>query len=282
MQLQLLTSSIETGLRPVSDFTYLIDLARCTKCTMFVALKATNKLYGYTGYDCGCMHEVDIPFLLNTDLAFRVDMILLPTPEDPNIGKAIENPQRYFIPKDFDWVLLPEYYWEAYIGGDLVLSYENSQYMIMDKTTKKLIPQVQMYKFRREDDFDRVNMLDQLEKFIIRQRTLLPPIRVDNLESDPNVRKVFDNKTGIGRVLCSISNESVDVAFYLFKSMFSLAKSDTLSMDIAFDSFETSTFMATFIPKRKRNVLKYNTYGIPFQEKIYCMYINLARDRSLL
>ena len=33
--------------------------------------------------------------------------------------------------------------------------------------------------------------------------------------------------------------------------------------------------MTTFKPKKKRNPLMFNTYGVPFSEKIYCMFRSL-------
>ena len=70
MRLQIQTSS--SDMIPITDMRYIFDLARCSKCQMFILSKATNKLYGASD-DCCSIHEIDVPFLVNTDLMFRVD-----------------------------------------------------------------------------------------------------------------------------------------------------------------------------------------------------------------
>lgn len=268
MQLNLLTSSSDTGLQIISDFPYLFDLAKCSKCQQFVLLKSTNKLYGGSD-DCCCIHEIDVPFLVNTDLAFRIDM---------TDKELFESYQNYFIPDKFSWVILPDYYWDMYIGGDIVcvFSYDADQYILVDKTTKQPIQQIQMFKYRRSSDFSRVTFMSQLEGLLNRQLTLKQPETFYNLETDANIRTMFDSKAAMGRILCNFKNDNVNVMMYLYKGLFTLAKADTLDLDIRFDAYETSTFMATFKPKKKKNPLKFNSYGVPFQEKIHCMFINIS------
>ena len=127
MQLNIQTSSSE--MVPISDFQYLCDLAKCSKCQMFTVLRSTNKLYGAND-DCCCIHEVDIPFLVNTDLMFRLDCI------DKDLLTQYKN---FFIPEKFNWVILPDYYWDMYIGGDLIseYSYTDDQYIILDKKKRR-------------------------------------------------------------------------------------------------------------------------------------------------
>lgn len=268
MQLNLLTSSSNTGLQIISDFPYLFDLAKCSKCQQFILLRSTNKLYG-ANEDCCCIHEIDVPFLVNTDLAFRLDTV------DKEIFDSYQN---YFIPDKFNWVILPEYYWDMYVGGDIVAEYmsDKDQYILIDKTTMQPIQQIQMFKYRRSSDFMRVTFMEQLSGLLNRQCTLGMPESFYNLENDESIRKVFDSKAAMGRVLCRFKNDRVDVMMYLYKGLFSLAKADTLEMDVRFDRYESATFMATFKPKKKKNPLKFNTYGIPFQERIHCMFINIS------
>jgi len=80
----------------------------------------------------------------------------------------------------------------------------------------------------------------------------------------------------MGRFLCNFKNENINVLFYFYKGMFSLAKADTLDLEIRTDLYNRNCFMATFKPKKKKNPLTFNTYGVAFQEKIHCMYINMA------
>lgn len=267
LQLQIQTST--SKMIPISDLRYLYELARCSKCTMFILLKSTNKLYGTTE-DCTSIHEIDIPYLVNTDLMFRLDQF--------DSTKIYQDESEYFIPNEFNWVILPSYYWDMYISGDIESCYDPNldQYVLYDKTIKQPIQdQIQMYKYRDSSDFVRFDFMKQLEGFLLRKRTLGNPEIFTNMQDDENIKKVFENKVSIGRVLCRAKNENIDVLFYLYKSLFSLAKNDTLDLEIRFDRYQTSTFMITFKPKKKKNPLKFNTYGVPFSEKIHCMFINM-------
>lgn len=265
MQLNIQTSSSE--MIPISDFQYLYDLAKCSKCQMFTVLRSTNKLYGAND-DCCCIHEVDIPFLVNTDLIFRLDCI------DKDLLIQYKN---FFIPENFNWVILPDYYWDMYIGGDLIseYNYADDQYIILDKTTRMPIQQIQMFKSRSCNDYGRATFMTQLEGLLNRIPRLSEARSFIGVHEDENIRKAFDNKAAMGRFLCRMRNDNTDVMFYFYKGLFSLAKADTLDLDIRFDKYDTRLFMATFKPKKKKNPLTFNTYGISFQEKIHCMFINM-------
>lgn len=265
LRLSLLTSSSE--MVSISDFHYLYDLARCSKCQMFTLVRATNKLYGASD-DCCCIHEIDVPFLVNTDLMFRIDTV------DKDL---LDNTKSFFIPDKFNWVILPDIYWDMYIGGDLVseYSYELDQYIIIDKTTHQPIQQIQMYKYRPCSDFGRITFNEQLEGLFQRMQTVSNPITFVGIHDHPIIRKAFDSKAAMGRFLCRMTNEYTDIAFYFYKGLFSLAKADTLDLDVRFDIFRNTEFMAIFKPKKKKNPLLFNTYGVAFQERIYCMFQNI-------
>ena len=95
------------------DFKYLYDLARCSKCQMFILLQSTNTLYGASDDSCS-IHEIKVPFLVDSDLFFRVDS---------TITKIVDQYDSFFIPDKFPWVILPSYYWEMYKSGDLYAKY---------------------------------------------------------------------------------------------------------------------------------------------------------------
>lgn len=266
MLLNVQTSSSE--LIPISDFRYLYDLARCSKCQRFLLLKGTNKLYG-TNDECCTIHEIDVPFLVNTDLEFRLDCM------DKD---SVMQYQSYFVPEKFNWVILPDYYWDMYIGGDITAKYSKDEdlFILIDKTTKQPIQQIHMYKCRLNNDFVRHEFIRQVEGFLIRTSTLGKPELFTKIEQHPAIRKAYDSKVSIGRFLARFTNSNIDVAFYFFKGLFSLSKADTCDLEIRFDRFETNLFLATFKPKKKKNPLVFNTYGIPFSEKIHCMFINIV------
>ena len=54
-----------------------------------------------------------------------------------------------------------------------------------------------------------------------------------------------------------------------------MAKADTLEIDIMFDMFNSREFLATYRPKKKKNPITFNKYGIAFSECIHCMYKNM-------
>lgn len=265
LQLDIQTSS--SNLIPILDFQYIYDLARCSKCQMFILLKSTNKLYGASDDAC-CIHEIDVPFLVNTDLMFRLDQV----------DKAIfETNKDFFIPEKLNWVIIPVYYWDMYKAGDLEVLYDSEvdQYRIIDKTTMLPIEQIQTTKVRYCNDFQVQEFINQLSGFLNRVPKLKNPEYFNGVEQDKAIRSAFDSKVTAGRFLCHMSNDNVEVLFYFFKGLFSLAKADTLDLEIRFDRFDSRLFMATFKPKKKKNPLTFNTYGIPFQERIHCMYMNM-------
>lgn len=264
LQLQIQTST--TNMIPIKDFQYICDLAKCSKCNLFVLLKSTNKLYGAND-DCCCIHEIDVPFLVDTDLIFRMDEV------DKEILASYKN---FFVPDRFNWVILPDYYWEMYVSGDLVTKYIDERYFIIDRTTGLPIQQIQMFRSNPEFDLSKAAILRQLEGYLLRIRQLSYPEFFTNVEQDPKIRQAFDSKAAMGRFLCNFKNENINVLFYFYKGMFSLAKADTLDLEIRTDLYNRNCFMATFKPKKKKNPLTFNTYGVAFQEKIHCMYINMA------
>lgn len=230
-------------------------------------LKATNTLYGFDG-DCCAIHEIPIPFVINTDLVFRTDTI------DREILKANDS---FFIPDEFNWVILPSYYWDMYIGGDIEAVYESGVYVLLDKTTKQPIDQFHMYKEISNNDFMYKTLSNQLAGFFNRCRTLSQnPEYFYGVQTDPVIRKIYDSKAIMGRSLVHLKNNAVDVAFYLYKGLFTLNKADTLDIEIRFDMCDRNTFMATFRPTKKKNPMTRNDYGIPFSEVIHCMFINIA------
>ena len=87
---------------------------------------------------------------------------------------------------------------------------------------------------------------------------------------------IFDSKSIAGESLVYLDDGNKSVAFYLFKGMFTLSKSDILNVDIRFDAFSNNLFVASFKPIKKKNPMTLKTYGVPFSEQIHCMYINLV------
>lgn len=266
MQLCIRTSSSNSGMIPISDFRYLYELAKCSKCQMFI-LK-DNVLYGASD-ESAAIHEIPVPYQTNTDLMFRLDTV----PKD-----IFDQHDTFFIPADFDWVILPAYYWNMYIGGDLEALYypDINQYVVLDKTTKTPIQQIFVNKVRSIDDFGRKKMINQLDAYFNRTRTLLPRYEFRDVHTNSVVQYIFDSKAIAGESLVHLNDGNMNVAFYLFKGMFSLGKSDSLNVDIRFDAFDTNLFVASFKPVKKKNPMTLKTYGVPFSEQIHCMYINLA------
>ena len=266
MRLNIPTSDINTGIRYLPDLKYLFDLARCAKCQMFVLLQSTNKLYGFSDDWC-CIHEIDVPYPVDCDLLFRIDEI------DKEFILASDN--KFFIPKDFDWVILHEDYWEAYVGGDLYSEFDIylNNFVVKDKNTLKPIMQFMTHRSRESDDYMMRNVFMQLSGYFNRQATLEPPIVYTGLETHPAIRTIFDSKASIGRQLVVLDNK---ITMYLYKGLFTLNKADTLSVEIRFDKFDRNTFLATYYPKKKKNPLLENSYGAPFVERIHCMYLNLV------
>lgn len=255
----------------IHNFDILYELARCSKCQMFVVLAATNKMYGFID-DCCSIHEIDVPFKLTYDLIFRFD----------NIDKEefFQN-SGYFIAKEWDWVILPDYYYPAYVAGDLYAEHDPyyDQYLVRDKGTKQLITgQIKTTRAREVNDTMRHNLMNQLEGYFTRLTMLQEPHYFSGLENNPAIKSIWGGKTAQGRDLVHLQDENVNVAFYMYKSLFSLNMNDSLDAIIAFDKYQTNTFMATFIPKKKKNpiILKELKNSFFYSERIHCMFINIA------
>lgn len=264
---QLRKNTSISSMIPIFDFHYIYELAKCSKCQIFILLEQTNTLYGFSN-DCCSIHEITVPFKVNTDLAFELSEI------DTDILNSNKN---FFIPNNFNWVIIPEYYWDMYINGDLVKEYDfiNERYDIKDKTTNKTIDQFHMIKAASKHALSIA--LNQLSGWFNRLYTLSTPELFTNLQNNDVVRNVYDNRVSMGRSLIRLTNNNIDVAFYIYKGLFTLNKSDSLDIEIRFDRFESEKFMATFKTKRKRNPMSLNTYGVPFDERVHCMYLNICQ-----
>lgn len=266
--LQIQTSSSE--LIPISDFRYIYELARCSKCQMFILLKSTNKLYGASD-ECCCIHEISIPFQVNTDLMFKIGCI-------PKGFMDKYGEDSFFVPDNFNWTILPSYYFEMYKSGDIYseYSFEELRYILKDKCTKQPIDQIPMSDLRMNVDFAFQTMMVQLEGFLNRTRYLTNPIQFTGLQDHPIIRKVYDNKTSAGSSIVPLEYNGDKIVLSFYKGMFSLNKGDSLDLDIRFDSMNRNLFMATFKPLKKKNPMSaFKMYNYHYNEVIHCMFRNL-------
>lgn len=265
LQMHFQTSS--TSLIPINDFHYIYELARCAKCQNYILLQSTNTLYGFPA-DCSCIHEIPVPFKVNTDLTFGFE----------SVKKEMLENDGFFIPDKFCWFILPNKYWDRYSKGFIDWEFDLGldRYVLFDKETGP-IDHIPMSSYRLEINFVYQKMIQQLEGFFNRLYTLSNrPVLFTGMESNDTIRNVYDNKVSLGRNLIKLSKDNTNVAFYIFKSLFALAKSDTLDIEIRHDIYQTNLFMATFKPYKKRNPIAIpNPYKVPFSEKIHCMYINV-------
>lgn len=264
IQMHFQTSS--TSLIPITDFHYIYELARCAKCPNYILLKSTNTLYGFSS-DCSCIHEIYVPFQVNTDLTFGFE----------SVKKEMLENDGFFIPDKYSWFILPNKYWDMYINNQIKYEFDLSldRYNLYDMQGNP-IEYIPMSSYRVEMNFTYQKMIQQLEGFLNRLHYLDNPITFKSMHENETVRYIYDNKISIGRSLLKLVSENINVAFYIYKSMFALAKSDTLDIDIRFDRYQSNLFMATFKPYKKRNPISINNpYGVPFNEKIHCMYVNI-------
>ena len=253
---------------PISDLGYIYELARCSKCQNFIVLKSTNCLYGFPN-DCSCIHEISIPFPVNTDLTIELE----------GVNKDLFTKySSFFIPDKYNWFILPDVYWDMYIKDEIYTDYDfrSDQFILKNKFTSEPIEFIPMSARRIEINYIYQKMISQLEGFFNRWNTLSQKsYTFKNMQNDEGIRYIFDSKVSIGRSLIKLNHGNMNVAFYMYKTLFSLAKSDSLEIDIRFDTFQSNVFMATFRPIKKRNPITTNTYGVPFSERVHCMYVNL-------
>ena len=269
IRLHIQTSSSE--LIPIFNFKYIYELAKCSRCQMFIMLKSTNKLYGASD-DCSCIHEIDIPFQVNTDLIFKIGCI----PKDFMIKYDGDT---FFIPDKFNWVILPSYYFEMYKYGDIYSEYdfELLRFVLKDKSTKQPIDQIPISNVRLNMDFSFQTMIAQLSGFLNKLNYLENAFQFTGLQDHPVIRTVYDNKVAAGRSMLSLDCNGRTIVLTFYKSMFPLNKGDTLDLDIRFDSTNKNLFMATFKPIKKKNPMSsFKIYNYCYRERIHCMFINLS------
>lgn len=262
IQLNFNTSS--NHLIPIADFKYIYELARCAKCQYYILLKETNTLYGFPA-DCSNIHEIYVPFEVNTDLIFGFE----------SISKEFLLNESFFIPSKYKFIV-PSKYWDKYLDNKIYCEFDVSlnEYILLDEN-RNIIESVLMNPFSIETLSIYNKMLFQLEGFFTRLKTLNNPITFKNMQENEVIRYIYDNKIAVGRSLIKLSYNEINIAFYIYKSMFSLAKSDTLDLEIRTDIYQSNIFMATFIPHKARNPISKDISKIPFTEKVHCMYINI-------
>lgn len=269
MQLHIRTSNSNSGMIPINGFKYIYEYARCSKCNLFIALQSTNTLYG-GNKEFSCIHEMNLPFQLNTDLFLNFLEV------DKGIVESNDN---FFVPEEWNWVILPEKYWTPYIMGELDIDYdyEKERYNVVEKKQYPFTPieQIHMFSVRQCNSFDENMFFKNVEAFLNRLPLLSDAKIINDIHLNPIIQEAYNNKTSAGRFVCQIKTENINIVFYFFKSLFSLAKADTLDLMVRFDKFESHIFMASFLPKKKKNPLSYNPDGFVFKESVHCMYINM-------
>ena len=232
---------------------------------MFIALRSTNKLYGIVD-GLYVIHEIDIPFLLNTDIEFTLSK---------DAVDIIDKYDSYFVPDEFPWIALPSIYWDMYSSGDIYAYYtEATDYLLYDKTTKQPLDQVQLHPVMY--NHSRKVFRELMDGYFNRLPTLKEPIVFPEMHKDEAIRTVLDGKSADGAKLCILRNGNYNIPIYMYKGIISMAKNDTLSIDIRYDKFSTGEFMATFKPVKKKDPLKSNKYGIPFRECVHVMYLDIC------
>ena len=265
MRLQILTSST-SELNPIFEFKYIIELAKCSKCQMFILLQRTNTLYGTSDDSCG-IHKIPVPFPVNTDITFRIKSV---------DKKILESANYFYIPSEFPWVILPDYTYESYANGRIYSVYneEKDLYELYENidSTSIALPQIQMLTSILCNDYGYNEFNKQLESFL-NIKILSAPYKFTDMELNPEVRKIYDNKISMGRSFIYLRCGNTLVSVPLMKGLFSLAKNDKLTIEIQNMECYKNIFLITFIPIKKKSQISYN--GIPFSEKIYIKCINI-------
>lgn len=264
MLLEIQTSTSDM-MKPIRDFRYIYDLARCSKCKYFILLKKTNKLYGIQRDFCS-IHEIDIPFIVETDLKFET--------VDPADKDVLEY-EEYFVPEGCNSII-PSIYWIPYITGKLrqIVNETSGRCELIDESGNRL---KQIYMTDTPAYYDKIYALfmEQLERFLIRQAIALEAPHVfRNIHQDEQFINAYEAKTADGSFPMRFTNEYIDLSFYFFKGMASVTKSDTLDLEIRLDRFHRNEFVVTFCVNHKKNPLVYNPYGVPFVERIHTAFIN--------
>lgn len=259
----------------IENFNYIYELAKCSKCQMFMLIKNSDSLFGGSD-DCCCIHEIKMPFCSTVNLLFRTDSI------DTELFCKYNN----FILMDNQYdILIPDCYIDKYCNDELKVIYCEDKYVVIDNDNniieqlplmKDKNKQIFMYEFKAWIDFDMLNFIKQVNGLIARFNNLLPGELFIDAHLDENIRNVFDSKVSIGRVMCRFTKNTTDVAFYMYKGLFSLAKADSLDILIRFDkAFPSKIFMASFILRKKKNPISSKLFNLKYQEYVHCLLINL-------
>lgn len=269
LSLELLTSSSDSNLNLICDLKHIAEIARVSKTNYIYLSKRFNKIFS-TNEEPYCIHEIDIPYLVNTDL-----LIFAPNFDADGVLSKYEN---FFIPHDFQWVILPDIYWDMYCNGDIIprFSYEKGCNELLDKST--MVPIDVIYLWKPEQSYIVSLVMNTIDSFINTKNDWYYIGAYNNLHLNEKFKRVFfEEKVSFGSIPISlpITEGSDPITFYFFKGMVSLNKSDFLNAAFFKNKMYANKYMVVLTPTKKKDPIKGNKYGIPFIEQVYFCYLNI-------
>lgn len=249
----------------ICDLAYIYECARVCRQKLICISSIDNTMYATNEEPCG-IHEIKLPFATNTDL------LLVSGINSTNCTVA-NSYDKFFIPDQFPWAIVPEYYWDMYRAGDIVTQYdiEADLFILYDKSTMKPIDVI--YRYKATQEMLLKTFIDVLDGFFIRRFRCINPIQIKDLHLDSVFQNgFFEQKSIFGgfNVILDYYGKRIPLTFY--KGMIALTKSDKLDAIIYEDGYIKGIYIVELNPIKKKDSIKGNKYGIPFSEKAYFCY----------
>lgn len=251
-----------------SDLWYIYECARISKMKFLYVDYISGKMYGIADEAFG-IHEMNLPFLNNTDLLLYAPIL------DKDIIKKYE---QFFIPIEFNWAIIPVYYWDMYKAGDIEVNFDISipRAVLIDKTTKLPIECIYMRNMDQEIQFHM--FITVIDRFFMRKSRWINPIYIKNFHTNPSIiNGFFEQKTTFGSFIINIYRDDLkrNIPLTFFKGMIPLNKSDTMDAELYIDSYKKGDYMLVLYPKKKKDPIIGNKYGVPFSDVAYYCYTDL-------
>lgn len=252
-----------------TDLWYICECARITKMKFMYLDAKNNKLYGI-GDEAFGIHEMNLPFLSNIHLTMYMPAI------DKNIVKKYD---QFFVDHHFPWAIIPIYYLDMFKAGDIIVDFDMNipRAILLDKTTKLPIECIYIRNLNQDIQFDMFNRT--LDAFLTRRYRWYNPIYIKDIHKDPNIiNGFFNQKSTFGGFIVNIYRKDLNkqIPLTFFKGMIPLNKSDTMDAELYLDRYNKTNYMLVLYPKKKKDPIVGNKYGIPFSDTAYYCYRDIT------
>ena len=250
-----------------NNFDLYIMIARQMRgCHYYYIDKDEYRIYGCDkeGFS---LHAVDIPSNISIPASLYFNILEL-GPNEPMIKEY----KSFIMYKDFPWIIFPmetindhQYYRFSYNGitWNITDIRDNSDKILF---AKLFTPELELLTVRKI--FNILNTKRSIECYLGEMQLF------GDVEKNPIITDIFTNKAANGRKYLRLTNiNGKNYGMMIFKNLFNLNKTDTLTVAIRDRLDIPNTFQASFIVNKKKSPIP---TIIPFYyETTYATFLNI-------